>query len=104
MRLLRKMTKNRVAASPYQFLNLDELGVPLADAETAVQYIRGEDRFKGAEAIARYLMDSKTVWSIAGWVIRAPIVLSFAEIIYGIVAKNRHRLPGGTPECRLGNP
>jgi predicted DCC family thiol-disulfide oxidoreductase YuxK len=101
MRLLRKMTKGRITSSPYQFRNLDELGVSLDEAESAVQYIRGEVRLKGAEAIAYYLMDSKAVWSAAGWLMRAPVILSFAEIIYSVVAKNRHRLPGGTPECQL---
>jgi predicted DCC family thiol-disulfide oxidoreductase YuxK len=101
MRLLRKMTKGRITSSPYQFLNLDELGVSLDEAESAVQYIRGDVGLKGAEAIAYCLLDSKTVWSAAGWLMRAPVILSFAEIIYSVVAKNRHRLPGGTPECQL---
>lgn len=101
MRVLRKMTKDRISSSPYQFLKLEELGVSLEEAESAVQYIRGEIKLKGAEAIAYYLMDSKTVWSAAGWLMRAPVILSFAEVIYSVVAHNRHRLPGGTPECQL---
>jgi predicted DCC family thiol-disulfide oxidoreductase YuxK len=101
MRLLRKMTKNRVASSPYQFLDLSELGVKQADAETAVQYLRDGKQYRGAEAIARCLMDSKTIWSALGWIMRAPVVLSIAEMIYSLVAANRHRLPGGTPECQL---
>jgi predicted DCC family thiol-disulfide oxidoreductase YuxK len=95
------MTKNRIQASPFQFLNLEELGVSRDEAESAVQYIRGDSKLKGAEAIAYCLMDSRTVWAAAGWLMRAPVILSFAEILYSVVAKNRHRLPGGTPECRL---
>lgn len=101
MRLLRKMTKGRVPSSPYQFLELEALGVTRAEAESAVQYIRGSQHFKGAEAIARCLIDSKTIWAAPGWLLRAPVILSFAEIIYSLVAKNRHRLPGGTPECQI---
>jgi len=101
MRLLRKMTKNRVQASPYQFLNLEKLGVSQDEAESAVQYLRGESKLKGAEAIAYCLIDSKTGWSVVGWLMRAPVILSFAEIIYSVIATNRHRLPGGTPECQL---
>lgn len=95
------MTKGRIQASPYQHLDLESLGVSLAEAESAVQYLRDGRQLKGAEAIARCLMDSKTMWAGAGWLMRAPVVLSFAEMIYSAVAANRHRLPGGTPECQL---
>jgi hypothetical protein len=73
------MTKNRIQASPFQFLNLEELGVSRDEAESAVQYIRGDSKLKGAEAIAYCLMDSRTVWAAAGWLMRAPVILSFAE-------------------------
>ena len=95
------MTKGRIESAPYQFLNLDQLGILRADAEAAVQYLSQEKRYRGAEAIARCLMDSKTIWSALGWIMRAPVILSFAEIAYSLVAANRHRLPGGTPECQL---
>jgi len=95
------MTKGRIPAEPYQFLDLSEFGVSRVEAESAVQYLRSGKQFKGAEAIARCLMDSKTIWSVAGWLMRAPVILSFAEIVYAAVAVNRHRLPGGTPECQL---
>jgi predicted DCC family thiol-disulfide oxidoreductase YuxK len=95
------MTKGRIPAEPYQFLDLKALGLSQADAESAVQYLRDGKQYKGAEAIAGCLMDSKTIWSAAGWLLRAPVILSFAEIVYSAVAANRHRLPGGTPECQL---
>mgnify|MGYP002655112288 CR=1 FL=1 len=101
MRVLRKMTNGRIESAPYQFLNLDQLGILRSEAESAVQYLSNEKRYRGAEAIAHCLMDSKTIWSALGWIMRAPVILSFAEIIYSLVAANRHRLPGGTPECQL---
>jgi predicted DCC family thiol-disulfide oxidoreductase YuxK len=101
MRVLRKMTKGRIESAPYQFLDLDQIGLLRSEAESAVQYLSNEKRYRGAEAIARCLMDSKTIWSTLGWIVRAPVILSFAEIVYSVVAANRHRLPGGTPECQL---
>ncbi len=101
MRMLRWMTKNRTNSSPYQYLDLAKLGVLESDAESAVQYLRDGRQYRGAEAIARYLMDSKTLWAAAGWLMRAPVLLSISEVVYSIVAANRHRLPGGTPECQL---
>lgn len=101
MRTLRQITKNRIPSRPYQFLELKSLGLNLDQASSAVQYLTESKRFSGAEAIAHYLIDSRTIWSAAGWLMRAPVILSFAEIIYSVVAKNRHRLPGGTPECKI---
>ena len=101
MRVLRKMTKGRIESVPYQFLNLEQIGLLRSGAESAVQYLSNESRYRGAEAIARCLMDAKTIWSALGWIMRAPVILSFAEIVYSLVAANRHRLPGGTPECQL---
>ncbi len=95
------MTKNRIDSSPYQYLDLAQLGVLKSDAESAVQYLRDGRKYRGAEAIARYLMDSKTLWVAAGWLMRAPVLLSISEVVYSVVAANRHRLPGGTPECQL---
>lgn len=98
------MTKGRIPSQPYQFAKLEELGLTLDQAQSAVQYVAGGKNFRGAEAIARYLMDSKTVWASAGWLMRAPVIISFAELIYSAVAANRHRLPGGTKACDLGRP
>lgn len=102
MRLLRKLTKDRIPAKPFQFLNLEQFGLTLDQTQSAVQYVTEQKTFRGAEAIAHFLMDSKTGWAAAGWLMRAPVLLSFFEIIYSVVAANRHRLPGGTPECKLG--
>lgn len=101
MRLLRRMTKNRIPSKPYQHANLQELHLTLDQVQSAVQYIRDHERFSGARAIAECLVDSKTIWAIAGRAMRLPVLLSFAEMAYEVVATNRQRLPGGTPECQL---
>lgn len=104
MRLLVAMTKSRTPHSPFQWLDLEQLGIRPEAAQSAVQYQRDGEILQGARAIAQYLIDSKTIWASAGWLMRAPVILSFAELIYDLVAKNRHRLPGGTPECKLPRP
>lgn len=100
-RLLLRLTKTRIDSRPYQHLELDQFGLSLEQAQNAVQYINQNQRFSGARAIAEYLIDSKTIWSLAGRFMRLPVLLSFAEMVYEVVAANRHRLPGGTPECEL---
>lgn len=100
-RLLDRMTRQKLRIEPYQFLDLESMGISLGDAQSAVQFLSNGQRFSGARAIAEALVASKTFWASAGWFIKAPVILSFAELVYMLIAKNRHRLPGGTPACQL---
>lgn len=95
------LTKNRIAIAPYQRTDLAALGLTLAECEQAVQYVNEKGIESGHLAIAQGLIDSKTIWSIAGYVLKWPVVTSVAFVVYHWVAKNRHRLPGGTPACSV---
>lgn len=95
------MTKNRIATIPYQRAKLDDLGLILTDCESAVQYVSKGRKFAGHKAIAHGLIDSETVWSPLGRILLWPVISGIAFVVYGLVAKNRHRLPGGTPACSL---
>ena len=96
-----RMTKNRIAIAPYQRADLAALGLTLAECEQAVQYVADNGTQSGHLAIAQGLIDSKTIWSLAGYVLKWPVVTSVAFVVYHWVAKNRHRLPGGTPACSI---
>jgi predicted DCC family thiol-disulfide oxidoreductase YuxK len=95
------MTKGRLDIQPYQLLDLGKLGLELVEAQSAVQLLTDDARYSAARAIAEALIQGRTVWSVAGWLLKTPVILSFAELIYLWVAKNRHRLPGGTPACQM---
>jgi hypothetical protein len=95
------MTKNRIATIPYQRAKLDELGLSLGECESAVQYVNKSRKFAGHKAIAQGLIDSRTIWSPLGRILLWPVISGIAFVVYGLVAKNRHRLPGGTPACSL---
>lgn len=100
-RLLDRLTSQSLNIQPYQFLDLEAFGIRLEDAESAVQFLHKGERYSGARAIGEALASAKTLWSVAGWFIKTPVILSFAELVYLLIAKNRHRLPGGTPACEL---
>jgi predicted DCC family thiol-disulfide oxidoreductase YuxK len=100
-RLLRKITKQKIAIEPYQFLDLASYGLTSEQTARSVYYVTQTESFSAAKAIARCLIDARTPWSIAGFLMNIPVVISVAELVYGWVANNRHRLPGGTPECSL---
>lgn len=101
-RLLKKMTKSRIAIEPYQFLNLQEFGLSEELTSKAVYYV-SDQNYVANKAIARALIDSKTSWSILGHLMNLPLIRSIAGWVYYWVARNRHRLPGGTPECSIRN-
>ncbi|MFE4023070.1 thiol-disulfide oxidoreductase DCC family protein [Streptomyces sp. NPDC059101] len=59
----------------------------------------------GADALAVYLRHSpRRRYRIAGAVITFPGVIRCAHAVYRWVARNRHRMPGGTHACRLSPP
>ncbi len=100
-RAFTRITKSRIATIPYQRADLKAFGVSLEQCQQAVQYVVKGEIFSGHLAIAQGLIDSKTAWSIAGYILRWPVVTSVAFMVYQWVSANRHRLPGGTPACSL---
>jgi len=100
-RLLRKMTKNKIAIEPYQKLDLESLDLTTELTSKAVYFVSNGKRFVAAVAIAQALVESRTPWALVGWFLKLPVIRNIAKPIYYLVAANRHRLPGGTPECQL---
>ncbi len=87
---------------PWQTVDIFPLGVTEQQCDTAVQWI-GRDRrvFSGARAIAELLLDAGSLWRPMGRLLRLRPVLWLAEPLYRWVARNRHRMPGGTATCSL---
>jgi predicted DCC family thiol-disulfide oxidoreductase YuxK len=88
---------------PWQFADLDALGLTVAQCEQAVQWV-GPDggSAAGPDAIAELLRDSRgRGWRWLGRMLALPPVRVLAWPAYRWVARNRHRLPGGTAACAL---
>ncbi len=84
----------------WQLTDLDELGITERQAADAVRWIELDGTIRsGHEAIAAILMSAGPAWRIAGRVLLLPGISWIAAKIYGLVAENRQRLPGGTPAC-----
>ena len=58
-------------------------------------------RAAGPDAIAQLLARQRSALAVAGAVLRVPPVRAVAWPTYRWVARNRHRLPGGTAACSL---
>jgi predicted DCC family thiol-disulfide oxidoreductase YuxK len=87
---------------PWQFSDLAELGVTEEHAVDAVQWVETDGTVRsGHKAIAAVLKTAGPIWRIAGRVLLMPGISWIASRIYRLVARNRYRLPGGTPACAV---
>ncbi|MGL5816249.1 MAG: thiol-disulfide oxidoreductase DCC family protein [Phycicoccus sp.] len=88
-----------------QWVDLDHYGLTEEQCRLALQYVDAHGRVHSAQdAVARLLLDSHPWWRPAGAALRLPGVNQLAGLVYRWVARNRYRLPGGTPACGLTPP
>jgi predicted DCC family thiol-disulfide oxidoreductase YuxK len=67
-----------------------------------VQWVEpGHPAKAGPEAISALLRSSNAFWKPFGWVLAFPPVRAAAWPLYRLIARNRHRMPGGTAACAL---
>jgi predicted DCC family thiol-disulfide oxidoreductase YuxK len=90
------------AVQPWQRLDLAAYGLTEAQCLEALQYVDGDGKiYSGELAVARLLRASRPWARPAGWLIGLPGVRRVAGLVYRWVARNRSRLPGGTPACSV---
>lgn len=89
--------------APWQFTELASLGVTLQEADESVVHVDAElHRTFGPVAIARLLRSSTSrLWRAIGVLLGLRATLVLAWPVYRWVARNRHRMPGGTATCSL---
>jgi predicted DCC family thiol-disulfide oxidoreductase YuxK len=89
-------------AVPWQFTDLARLGLTEQQCVTAVQYVaRDHHVYSGEDAVAAVLLGAGRGWWFLGAIMRAPGIHWLSGVAYRWVAKNRHRLPGGTAACAI---
>jgi predicted DCC family thiol-disulfide oxidoreductase YuxK len=88
-------------ALPWQRADLDALGLTREEANATAWWIdEGGRRFHGHLAIAHSLA-AGTGWSAAlGRALLHPPFTWIGAVVYPVISRYRHRLPGGTPACR----
>jgi predicted DCC family thiol-disulfide oxidoreductase YuxK len=80
---------------------LERLGLTLEDVRQAAWWVDGSGRrSRGHLAIARALRAAHGWPSILGLVLLVPPFRWLGALAYPLLARWRHRLPGGTPACR----
>ena len=89
-------------AVPFQWADLESLGVTEAEARDRVWFVSGTERFGGHRAVsALLLLQPQFGWRFLGRLIVVPGFSLIAAVGYALVAKYRYKLPGGTPACKV---
>lgn len=102
VRALERWVRRRPTVVPWQRTDLVALGLTPAQCEEAVQFVDVDGSVASAQfAVARTLLVGGRGWALLGRVMLLPGVRWLAGVVYRWVARNRHRLPGGTPACSL---
>jgi predicted DCC family thiol-disulfide oxidoreductase YuxK len=87
---------------PYQWAPLDELGITEQEASERIWFTERARQYGGHLAIAAVLRHQPAAaFRLLGWLLTVPPWSWLAAVGYTLVSRNRHRLPGGTPACRL---
>jgi len=87
-------------AVPWQQADLAKLGLTEAEVTEAVWWVEpGGAKVKGHRAVAAALRHGRPAARPVGRLLVAPLLENLAAAGYDLVARNRHRLPGGSPAC-----
>ena len=101
-RIVRALAGPGVRVVPYQRADLDALGLSAEQGAEAVWFVHpGGRKERGHRAIAAALNAAGGIWRPMGATLVAGPIDPLAARTYGWIARNRHRLPGGTAECEV---
>lgn len=89
-------------SQPYQWVDLDALGLSQHDVENYAWFITPTHQYAGHLAFSALLRSQPRVgYRFIGHLLATPPFSWVAAAGYKFVATNRHRLPGGTPACAM---
>ena len=91
-----------VASIPWQWADLDALGLTHDDVQSFAWLVTPKHSYAGAMCFA-YLLIAQPRLSLRfiGRLLATPPFSVLAALGYNVIARYRHRLPGGTPACAL---
>ncbi len=87
---------------PWQWAELDALGLTEQECRRAVQWVAADGTVSaGGRAVTAILLAGDRGWPVLGRLAGLRGARRLVDRAYDVVAANRSRLPGGTPACRL---
>jgi predicted DCC family thiol-disulfide oxidoreductase YuxK len=104
-RRLHRPVGPNVRLVPWQLSDLAALGTTADRARREALWVATDGTIHGgAAAFAAWLRFRGGPYAALGFAIDLPLVRSLAAAVYRVIAKNRHRMPGGSPACALPPP
>jgi len=86
--------------APWPRLDLESLGLDEARCAEALQWVAVDGTvLSGERAVIAALRHRGGPFALPAVVLAT--LRPLAGVVYRVIARNRHRLPGGTPACRL---
>jgi predicted DCC family thiol-disulfide oxidoreductase YuxK len=87
---------------PFQWADLARYGLTESDTAERVWLVTPSHQYGGHLAVAAMLRHQPAAGlRLLGWLGSIPPFSWAAAVGYALVARYRHRLPGGTPACQL---
>jgi predicted DCC family thiol-disulfide oxidoreductase YuxK len=98
-----RLLPGELRAIPWQRVpDLAVYGLTPGAAAASVRWVDSSGSLAtGHEAVAQVLMAAGGAWWLVGRCLLLPGISAVAAFGYEVIARNRDRLPGGTPACRL---
>jgi predicted DCC family thiol-disulfide oxidoreductase YuxK len=100
-RFIERRIRPSADVEAWQFADLDALGLTEDRVSAAVCFVAPGRITEGPAAIADLLRRAGLLWRAAGAVLGLRPITALAWPVYRWVARNRHRMPGGTATCAL---
>jgi predicted DCC family thiol-disulfide oxidoreductase YuxK len=89
----------------FQKIDQTKFGLTIDQVRTQIWLVdqAGSEKPKGGHLAAGEIltMQRNLFYKALGWLIKTPPTSFLADVVYRWVAKNRHRLPGGSRQCKL---
>jgi predicted DCC family thiol-disulfide oxidoreductase YuxK len=95
-------SKTKIVAVPWQRTDLSKFSLTETQVADQVYLVIDEESFGGHEAFAMvFRVQPNALVRFMGKMMMSRYLRWFAAPTYRLVAKYRHKLPGGTPACKL---
>lgn len=104
---LQKQMRTKFETIPYQFADLEKYHLTTEECSQRIYLIVNtaedtEKQYSGHKAISKiWRIQANILWKALGWFIIIPGINLLSYLGYWLMAKYRHKLPGGTPACQL---
>ena len=97
-----KRSKTKIVAVPWQFTDLAQYSLTQEQVADQVYLVIDGESFGGHEAFAMvFRVQPNPFLRFMGKVMMSRYLRWFSKPVYRLVARYRHKLPGGTPACKL---